>query len=71
MEEDKRINDINKRDFKIYNTYGSYKCCLCGKKVYADDSYSNQGDRLICDLCFNTKFKNRTEARKWMNRENI
>ena len=71
MVENKGINDINKQKFKIFNTYGSYNCCLCAKKVFGDDYYSNQGDRLICDSCFNTKFKNRTEARKWMNRENI
>lgn len=66
--EDVFINDKNIKEFKRYNTSGKFRCCLCKKDVFADDSYSNQGDRLICFNCYH-KFKSCKEARKWMNRE--
>ena len=69
LKEDIKINKINIRTFKYHFMDASFKCCLCKKKVYADESYSNHGDRLICNKCFYMKFKSKTEARKWMNRE--
>ena len=67
--EDIEINKINIKTFKYMFFDASYKCCLCKKKVYTDESYSNRGDRLICSECYYSKFKNTTDARKWIDRK--
>lgn len=68
FKEDKTINKKNIETFKVYRTCGEFKCCLCKRKVYADDSHSNQGDRLVCEECFHS-IGNTRKARQWINRE--
>lgn len=68
IKENKEINKRNIEKFKIFGCYEDYVCCLCGIKVYTDDSYSNRGDRLICHECYYNKFVNSKEARKWIDR---
>ena len=67
--EDKKINDANIKEFKRYHTQGTFHCCLCKRKVFADESYSNRGDRLICHQCHYEIFESVVDARNWMNRE--
>lgn len=68
IKEYKVINKKNIEEFKVFNVYGRFKCCLCKRDVYADESHSNQGDRLVCDECFHN-IGNTLEARQWINRE--
>ena len=69
IKENEEINKHNISTMKIFKMNGNYQCVLCKRKVDADNSYSNQGDRLICHSCYVDKFKNLTDARRWMNRE--
>lgn len=69
MKENVKINRKNISTFRIFQFDTSYQCVLCKTKVYTDESYSNQGDRLICFNCYNSKFKSSKQARQWINRE--
>ena len=69
MKENVKINKKNIATMKIMKWQGNYRCVLCKAKVDTNDSYSNQGDILICNFCYNTKFKSEKQARQWMDRE--
>lgn len=69
LKEDEKINENNIKEFNRYHMDGKYQCVLCKTKVYADESYSNRGDRLICHTCHWNVFKSVRDARNWMDRK--
>ena len=72
MIENDIINQENIRRFKYFGCNNqSYVCCLCGNRCFTDESFSNCGDRLICNNCYHTKFKNHREARNWIDRKEV
>lgn len=57
---DKEIDTNNKNNFdkcfKKETLKNRYNCCICGKAVSIDGSYSNNGNKLICIDCANNNF---------------
>lgn len=48
----KKIDNKNIIDFKI-NLFprGNYKCVICENETTIDESFSNNGHKLICSAC--------------------
>lgn len=65
MEYNKRANTENKKKMKRYGIYNRdfiYTCVLCNKKTSIVDSFSNNGNKLICSKCAYDNFKTSPEV---------
>lgn len=64
---------INAKNIATFTKYGCdreedyiYKCVICESPICISYSFSNKGNRLICERCFYTHFGNAKEAFLWI-----
>lgn len=64
--------NVNRHNLETYAMMGPkldksavYNCTLCGCVISLKNSIHNEGDRLICGKCANTKFDSLLKAFKW------
>lgn len=66
------VNQQNIETFKKHGTKKSdelrHKCTVCGRDVSIDNSFSCEGDRLVCGRCYynEDKFPNIQDAFNWI-----
>lgn len=66
------VNQQNIETFKKHGTKKSdelrHKCTVCGRDVSIDNSFSCEGDRLVCGWCYynEDKFPNIQDVLNWI-----